>query len=49
MGISEATYARLRNPGHGWQTKTVQVKNRSDNRPTSQDNDCTDCQRVDRS
>ena len=30
MGISEATYARLRDPGQGWRCKTVQVKNRSE-------------------
>ncbi|HNQ90701.1 MAG TPA: adenylate/guanylate cyclase domain-containing protein [Verrucomicrobiota bacterium] len=29
VGISEATFARLRNPGHGWRARTVQVKNRS--------------------
>ncbi len=29
LGVSEATYARLRDAGHCWQTKTVQVKNRS--------------------
>ena len=30
MGISEATYARLRDPGQGWRCKTVQVKNRAE-------------------
>ena len=30
MGISEVTYARLRDPGQGWRCKTVQVKNRSE-------------------
>jgi PAS domain S-box-containing protein len=30
MGISEATYARLREPGHFTQSKTLQVKNRSE-------------------
>jgi class 3 adenylate cyclase len=29
MGISEATYARLRDPGQAWRRMTVQVKNRS--------------------
>ena len=29
MGISEATYARLRNPSQFHQAKTVQVKNRT--------------------
>lgn len=29
MGISEATYARLRDPSHFCQSKTIQVKNRS--------------------
>jgi len=28
LGISEATYARLRDPGQAWRRKTVQVKNR---------------------
>jgi PAS domain S-box-containing protein len=30
MGISEATYARLREPGHFSQSKTLQVKNRAE-------------------
>jgi PAS domain S-box-containing protein len=30
IGISEATYARLRDPGRNWQCKTVRVKNRSE-------------------
>jgi PAS domain S-box-containing protein len=30
VGISEATFARLRDPGPGWRCKTVQVKNRSE-------------------
>ena len=29
MGISEATYARLRDPSHFTQSKTLQVKNRT--------------------
>ncbi|HNQ89563.1 MAG TPA: adenylate/guanylate cyclase domain-containing protein [Verrucomicrobiota bacterium] len=28
LGISEATYARLRDPGRAWRSQTVQVKNR---------------------
>lgn len=30
MGISRATYARLRDPGPGWECRTVQVKNRTE-------------------